>query len=111
MAVSKDFLNYVLDQLSSWEGIYTKRMFGGVALFQDGLAFAMIAFNVVYLKVDESNIDKFIAQGSTPLKPFKSDEIVKSFYSVPPDVFENSDEFIVWAKESFEIQIKRNQNK
>lgn len=111
MAVSKDFLNYVLDQLSSWERIYTKRMFGGVALYQDGLAFALIAYDVVYLKVDESNIDKFIEQGSTPLKPFKSDGIVKSFYNVPADVFEDSDEFVKWAKESFEIQIKRNQKK
>lgn len=111
MAVSKDFLNFVLDQLSSWDGIYTKRMFGGVALFQEGLAFAMIAFDTLYLKVDKSNIDKYIVQGSQPMKPFKSDEIVKSFYSVPPDVFENSDEFIKWAKESYEIQIKRNHNK
>lgn len=109
MAVSKDFLNYVLDQLSFWEGIYTKRMFGGVALYRDELA--LIAYDVVYLKVDESNIDKFIGQGSTPLKPFKSDGIVKSFYNVPPDVFEDSDEFVKWAKESFEIQIKRNQKK
>ncbi|MGQ1910745.1 TfoX/Sxy family protein [Marinifilum sp. RC60d5] len=110
MPVSKDFLNYVLDQLSSWEGIYTKRMFGGVALYQDGLTFALIAYDVVYLKVDESNISKFIEQGSVPLKPFKSDGIVKSFYNVPPDVFEDPDEFILWAKESFEIQVKKNKN-
>lgn len=111
MAVSNDFLNYVLDQLSAWEGIYTKRMFGGVALFRDDFAFAMIARDVVYLKVDEANIDKFMAQGSTPLKPFKSDAEVKSFYNVPPDVFEDSDVFIEWAKESLDIQLKRNQNK
>lgn len=108
MATSTDFLNYVLDQLAAWGDIDTKRMFGGVAFFRDGLAFAMVAKDVVYLKVDETNIDKFIAQGSTPLKPFKSDALVKSFYNVPPDVFEDSDVFIEWAKESFEIQVKRN---
>ncbi|MRT92689.1 TfoX/Sxy family protein [Ancylomarina sp. 16SWW S1-10-2] len=108
MAVSKDFLNYVLDLLSDWGEIYVKRMFGGVALFRDDFTFAMIARDVVYLKVDETNIDKFIAQGSTPLKPFKSDALVKSFYMVPPDIFEDSEAFIEWAKESLEIQIKKN---
>ena len=111
MPVSNDFLSYVLDKLAGWEEVYTKRMFGGVALYADGLVFALIARDVVHLKVDETNIENFKKEGSKPLKPFKNDAIVPSFYELPPDVFEDSDEFIKWANESLEIQKKLNKNK
>lgn len=107
MAVSNDFLQYVLDQLSAWGKVYAKRMFGGAALYQDELAFGMIANDVVYLKVDDTNRDKYLKAGSSQLKPFKNNATVLSFYNVPPDVFEDSDEFIEWAKESLSIQKKR----
>lgn len=107
MAVTNDFLHFVLDQLSFWADILPKRMFGGVALYQDELAFAMIANDTVYLKVDETNRIKFINAGSKPLKPFDNQKKVLSFYSLPIDILEDNDKFIEWAKESLEIQKKR----
>ena len=107
MAVSSDFLQYVLDQLSGWGNVHVNKMFGGAALYQGELAFAMIANDMVYLKVDDTNKEKYIAAGSTPLKPFKSNVTVLSFYNIPADVLEDSDKFVVWAKESLDIQKKR----
>lgn len=107
MAISKDFSDYVLDQLSNWEEVYSKRMFGGAALYQDDLAFAMIADNVVYFKVDDSNKDKYIRSGSYPLKPFKNSATVLSFYSIPTKVLEDHELLIEWAKESLNIQKKK----
>ena len=111
MAVSNDFIQYVVDQLSGLGEVQIKRMFGGAALYQHELAFGMIANDVVYLKVDDTNRDKYLHEGSTPLKPFKNNATVLSFYNVPPDVFEDADEFVSWAKESLEIQKKRNEFK
>ncbi|WP_310993962.1 TfoX/Sxy family protein [Aequorivita marina] len=107
MAVSNDFTQFVLDQLSGWGNVQVKRMFGGAALYQDDLAFSMIANDVVYLKVDETNKAKFIESGSVPLKPFKNNATVLSFYNVPAHIVEDADAFIRWAKESLEIQKKR----
>ncbi len=107
MAVSNDFTQFVLDQLSGWGNVYINRMFGCVALYQYNLAFGMIANDVVYLKVDDTNRAKFIESGSVQLKPFKNNATVLSFYSIPADIFEDTDEFIRWAKESLEIQKKR----
>lgn len=108
MAVSNDFIQFVLDQLSGWGNVHVKRMFGGAAIYQGELAFGMIANDVVFLKVDDSNKDKFLQEGSLPLQPFKSNDTVLSFYNVPPNIFEDSYEFIKWAKESLEIQKMRN---
>ena len=108
MAVSNDFLQYVLDQLSGWGNVHINRMFGGAALYQEELAFGMIANDVVYLKVDQTNRAKYLEAGSKQLQPFKNNKTVLSFYNVPPDVFEDADEFIEWSKESFAIQKNKN---
>lgn len=36
MAVSEDFLNFILDQLASGGGVTARKMFGGAGLFRDG---------------------------------------------------------------------------
>jgi len=106
MASSSDFIAYVLDQLSDWGNVYQKRMFSAIGLFQNDLMFGLIYNDMVFLKIDETNKKKFIEANSKPLIIFKSKSTVPSFYELPIDVLENADEFVFWAKESLEIQIK-----
>lgn len=107
MAITNDYVDYVLDQLDGWGNVHIKKMFGGAALYQEELAFGMIAHNRVYLKVDSSNIDKYEKAGCTQLKPFKNNKTVLSFYNVPDEIFEDADEFKKWAQESWNIQKQR----
>ena len=69
------------------------------------------SFDKGYLKVDDTNVDKYIQEGSVQLKPFKSEVTVPTFYNIPPDVFEDTEEFIEWAKESLAIQKKLTKEK
>lgn len=108
MSVSKGFLDFILDQLSKWGNVSARRMFGGAGLYRDGKMFALIADDVVYLKVDDTNRDKFIQRGASPLKPFPNRPTVLSFYEVPEDIVESPGELIEWAEESLFIQKKRN---
>lgn len=108
MAVSNDFLQFVLDQLSGWGNVKVKHMFGGAALYHEALAFGMIANNMVYLKVDDTNRNKYLEKESIQLKPFKNHATVLSYYSIPPDVLEDRFEFVKWANESYSIQMKHN---
>ncbi len=55
MPVNDEYLNYVLGQLKSAGSVTHKKMFGGVGLYLKGTFFALIAADVLYLKVDESN--------------------------------------------------------
>jgi DNA transformation protein len=106
MAVSNDFLEYIRDQLREWGQISVRRMFGGAGLYRDGKMFGLVADDVIYLKVDDTNREKYEAAGSGPLKPFKDQNTVLSFYEVPPDIFESPVELIEWADESLAIQKK-----
>ena len=61
MSVSDEFLEFVVDQLSSWGGVTARKMFGGAGLYRDGKMFGLIADDVAYLKVDDSNRPEFVA--------------------------------------------------
>ena len=112
MSVSKDFLNYVLDQLSGWGEVSVRRMFGGAGLYRDGKMFGLIADDVAYLKVDDTNRADFLKAGCSPFIPYpgKTRATVMSYYEVPPEVLENRDELARWAERSLEIQEKQKQN-
>ena len=108
MSLSNDFFDYVQDQLSPWSQIDKKSMFGVLGLYRDGLMFGIIAKDVVYLKVDDSNKAKFQEAGMEPLRVFKSNSEVPSYYELPANILENSEAFIEWAQESYAIQVKKN---
>lgn len=113
MAVSDEFLNYVLDQLSSWGQVSARRMFGGAGLYRHGRMFGLIADNVVYLKVDDTNRDDFLKAGSSPFNPYpdKGKTTVMSYYEIPPEVLEDPDELSQWAQRSLNIQEKKKARK
>jgi len=87
--------------------VTARRMFGGAGLYRDGKMFGLIADDVVYLKVDDSNRESFVAAGSGPFKPFPDKETVMSYYDVPPDVLECPDDFVEWSRRSLAIQQRK----
>ncbi|MFQ5901401.1 MAG: TfoX/Sxy family protein [Thermodesulfobacteriota bacterium] len=65
MPISEEYLEYVLDQLRP---VDFRKMFGGVGLYLDGVFFALIANDILYFKVDESNRQDYEAEGMGPFK-------------------------------------------
>ena len=102
MAVNEEYLNYVLDQLSEFDGVETKRMFGGVGLFKEGRMFGKIGGDTLRLKVDSSNQQAYEAKG---MKPYYSEKKKKGmpYWEVPLDVLEDKKELAKWASQSFAI--------
>jgi DNA transformation protein len=107
MAVSEGFLEYVLEQLYSWDGVTPRKMFGGVGLYRDSKMFGLIADDVIFLKVNDKTREKFIEAGSSPFQPFADKGVMKSYYEVPVDILEDSELLIAWSEESLAIQKSR----
>ncbi len=101
MAVNEDYLNFINDQLNGLGGHETKRMFGGIGFFKEGLMFGMIGKGIFRLKADETNKSDFEDKGMTR---FMSDKKNKGmpYYEVPAEIVEDKDELSAWAKKSFE---------
>jgi len=100
MAVSDDYLIYVLDQLASLGSVESRRMFGGAGIYCRGVMFALVADDVLYLKVDDSNRGDFEAAGMEPFRPFPDKGTVMSYYEAPADVLESKSELADWAQKA-----------
>jgi DNA transformation protein len=69
--------------------------------------FGLIADDVAFLKVDDSNREDYIQAGSSPFKPYADKPVSMSYYEVPPDVLERPEELMRWAERSLSIQKNR----
>jgi DNA transformation protein and related proteins len=102
MAVSEQYLDYVVDQLACIGEVTSKRMFGGVGLYYDGLFFGLIADDNLFFKVDDQNRPDYESAGAKPFQPYGDGSYSMSYYEVPVDVLEDADQLRKWAKAAVE---------
>lgn len=103
MPVSREYLDFVLDQLSGTGTCTARRMFGGVGIYLDGTFCAIIASDTLYLKTDARTAPDFEAKGMGPFQPFEGKSVVMHYYEVPPDVLEDREELAVWARKALAV--------
>lgn len=99
MAISSDYLNYVLDQLSSLEELRSRRMFGGYGLYRGDVFFGIISKDALYFKVGAGNLADYQARGMRPFSPYADrPQVSLSYFEVPAEVLEDADECREWAR-------------
>jgi DNA transformation protein len=103
MKFSAGFKDYVLDQLEELGGVTARAMFGGLGIYREGLFFGIIADDVLYLKVDDSNRADYEAAGMRAFKPYAGRPTSMKYYAVPLEVLESRHDLVTWAKRSIEI--------
>ncbi len=99
MAVSDEYIAYVLDQLDGLGPLRVKRMFGGAGVYCGELFFAILVDDELYFKVGEHNRSDYQCLG---LKPFSylmknGRKATMGYYPVPVDVLEDMDRLSEWA--------------
>jgi DNA transformation protein len=109
MAVSDEFIGYVIDQLAGWGEVSARRMFGGAGLYCDGVMFGLIADDIAYLKADDSNREDFVRAGSSAFNPYpeKVKSAVMSYYEIPADVLEDAELLGTWAERALTVARKK----
>jgi DNA transformation protein len=105
MPVTASYLTFVLDQLSGLRGVSSRRMFGGVGLYQDGLFFGAIDDDVMFLRVDDATRPEFTQRGSQALRPVasKPDMVMEAYYQVPGDILDDPESLHQWAQRAIAI--------
>jgi DNA transformation protein len=102
MAARSRYVEFVTERLSPLGEITSRAMFGGHTLYCDGVVFALIAADELFLKVDEVNRADFEAAGSRPFKPFEDQDSVMRYYSAPADLFESDEGVERWGRSAVE---------
>jgi DNA transformation protein and related proteins len=77
-----------------------KRMFGGVAIMLNGTMFALLTRDELYFRVDDTSRGRFEAAGCTPFGYSRAgrDVVIASYYAVPPDLYDQPEELLTWAR-------------
>lgn len=107
MPVSSEYLDYVVDLLSVVGPVQARRMFGGAGLYLHGVFFALIADDVLYFKVDESNKSDYVSAGMEPFRPYGKGSYEMSYYAVPADVLEDEVQLKEWATRAVAAATKK----
>lgn len=104
MAVSEEYLEYVLDLLSPVGQASSSRMFGGVLLKVKGRQLGVILDEVMYFKVTDLDLqEQYKKKGSVQFTYTRKDKkdpvIIKNWWSVPENALDNGEEMVRLAEE------------
>ena len=91
------YIAFLIEQLSPLGEITSRRLFGGNSLYCDGIVFALVANDTLYLKVDEHNRAEFEANRREAFHPFGDERMVMQYYQAPPEIFEDVDALRRWG--------------
>ena len=102
-----EFHDYVIqDVLGHLDGITSKNMFGGHAIYRDGVVFALVAFDELYFKVGDRNRADY---ESTESHPFvydgfkKKKKVTMPYWLLPLEIMENPSEIEEWVEKSLAV--------
>ena len=107
MAASSAFLELLHDLFAPLGTVTAKRMFGGASIYAEGVLFALVDDDILYLKADHSTQTRFEAEG---LGPFtyqgKTDPVPMAYWRAPERLYDEPDEMLEWAREAVGVALK-----
>jgi len=101
MTASASFAEFLREQLAPLGRLSMRRMFGKTGVFCDGLMFAMVTEDVLYVRVDAHNEAVFAEAAATPPLNYvaaKGRVIDLAFWRVPDRLFDEPEELLKWAR-------------
>ena len=98
-ARSDEFKDFVLDQLVDVRGVTARAMFGGYGLYHKDVFFGIIHQGRLYFKTHDETRAAYVRYGMKPFRP-NGKQTLKTYYEVPADIFEDSEQLASWARTS-----------
>ena len=102
-----DFTEYAVELLSAAGRVAARRMFGGYGLYCDGVVFALIADDVLYLKADAVNRAELERAGSEPFSyEAKGRRTIMSYWRAPDEAMESRELMAPWARNALAAALR-----
>jgi DNA transformation protein len=98
--MSSELVETVMDLLAPWRDVSARRLFSGHGLYRDGLIFAIVIRDTLYLKADAQDRDRFVTRGLSRFTYERKRRVVSlnGYFEAPPEVFDDGDEMIRWCE-------------
>lgn len=107
MANSDGFISYLVDSMHALGPVQAKRMFGGHGMFLDGLMFALVIDDQIYLKADKLTANHFIQLGLERFTYMKKDKrCYINYYQMPDECLDDNDALVSWCGKAYEVAMR-----
>ncbi len=105
MAVTEGFKDFVRELLAAFGPVTIRNMFGGAGVYADGVMFAILVDDTLYLKTDATSMRAFEREGMGPFTyvPTGKQPVAMPYWEAPPRLLEEPDELVAWAREAYRI--------
>jgi len=98
-----EFVKYLDVVFREFGTITSKKMFGGYGVYHQGIMFALVADDQLYLKTDNVNEKYFIEKSLAQFEYQKGDKVVKmSYFLAPDDIMDDAEQAMIWGTRSFD---------
>ncbi len=102
-----DWAQHLSDVFRRFGPVDVRRMFGGYGVYRDGLMFALVADDSLYLKADAENAEDFRRLGLPQFEYTRQGKVARlSYFMAPAEVMDGGEEAARWARRSFEAALR-----
>ena len=110
--MSDEFIEYVMELFGPFGTVGARRMFGGHGVYLDGLMFAIVSEDTLYLKADEMNRIEFEQAGCEIFGyARKGRRATLSFFRAPEDAMESPELMLPWARSAYAAALRADAKK
>jgi DNA transformation protein len=102
-------LDFIRDLFAQFRPVTVKRMFSGAGIYCDGVMFALVVRDAIYLNADDTSIAEFKREGSGPFTYTRSkasgrlSQHALPYWRLPDRLYDDPDELAVWAERASAI--------
>ena len=103
-------IDYLPDVFRLLGPIQTRRMFGGHGAYLDGVFFAIVSDDVLYLKADAQSAGYFRELGLPQFEYVKDGKAAHLLYfAAPADVLEDAEQARIWGRLALDAALRASQ--
>ena len=105
--IDNGFVEYVLECLAPLGGMRAKKMFGGYGIYKKDTIFGLIADDILYFKIDDSNRADYEAFGSKPFtyEGKNNKQVSMSYWQLPIDILEKHEQLELWVNKALKASL------
>lgn len=107
MPVSAAYKSFVQDLFSEFGPVSIRNMFSGAGIYAEGVMFAILVDDTLYLKADAIFACDFAAEGKGPFtyRPKGRAPVAMSYWEVPERLLDEPAELVTWARRAHAVAL------
>jgi len=110
MTGKEDLVNYIIDMLQDLGSIYVKYMFSDWGFYLDGLFFAILDDDKLFVKADDQSRSIFEKNNLEQFSYMRKGKVCYlSYYKIPDEAIDDIDSLKYWAQIGYQAALRANE--